>query len=283
MKEKIGIVLAIMVGIIAIFACAPMEDASDSLLNQLEERRALVEKQENEEAEQIAEDYMDSITKKLQCQLKSSELDDVKVDCDKISREEFFNLCDKEEENSDYDFYYLISFSSDSIEDVYHQARESEYSKLNLFDSLIEMGKQKEQVLGENYVYEMEINKKTIRVWYTTDSAIDEVPIISAEGNRYLCEYQYWLQSRNLYINGVFYDSVMTEREKKEPKKSYHIGGPGGYSSSSNRSKYHSDPYGVNDYDDPDNFADEWAEEFGDGNYDDGYEDAYDYWESERD
>lgn len=52
-----------MVGIIAIFACAPMEDASDSLLNQLEERRALVEKQENEEAEQIAEDYMVQLRK----------------------------------------------------------------------------------------------------------------------------------------------------------------------------------------------------------------------------
>ncbi|MCB5921326.1 MAG: hypothetical protein ACLUAP_06935 [Mediterraneibacter faecis] len=48
-------------------------------------------------------------------------------------------------------------------------------------------------------------------------------------------------------------------------------------------SSYHlSDPYGVEDYDDPDDFADEWAEEFGDGSYDDGYEDAYDYWESER-
>lgn len=31
-------------------------------------------------------------------------------------------------------------------------------------------------------------------------------------------------------------------------------------------SSYHlSDPYGVEDYDDPDDFADEWAEEFGDG------------------
>ena len=41
------------------------------------------------------------------------------------------------------------------------------------------------------------------------------------------------------------------------------------------------DSYGVEDYDDPDSFADEWAEEFGDGDYDDGYDDAYDYWEEE--
>ena len=59
-----------------------------------------------------------------------------------------------------HEIYYLISFSSDSIEGVYHQVEESEYCKLNLFDSLIEMEKQKEQVIGNNYVYETEINKK---------------------------------------------------------------------------------------------------------------------------
>ena len=39
------------------------------------------------------------------------------------------------------------------------------------------------------------------------------------------------------------------------------------------------DPYDVEQYNDPDDFADEWAEEFGDGDYDDGYDDAYEYWE----
>ena len=43
------------------------------------------------------------------------------------------------------------------------------------------------------------------------------------------------------------------------------------------------DPYDVEDYDDPDDFAEEWAEEFGDGSYDEGYDDAYDYWEEEYD
>lgn len=43
------------------------------------------------------------------------------------------------------------------------------------------------------------------------------------------------------------------------------------------------DPYDVDDYDDPDDFAEEWAEEFGDDDYDDGYDDAYDYWEEEYD
>ena len=60
----------------------------------------------------------------------------------------------------DMKFIIWYLFSSDSIEGVYHQVEESEYCKLNLFDSLIEMEKQKEQVIGNNYVYETEINKK---------------------------------------------------------------------------------------------------------------------------
>ena len=40
-------------------------------------------------------------------------------------------------------------------------------------------------------------------------------------------------------------------------------------------------PYGVENYDNPDSFAEEMAEEFGDGDFEDGYDDAYDYWEEE--
>ena len=41
--------------------------------------------------------------------------------------------------------------------------------------------------------------------------------------------------------------------------------------------KWNSDPYDVDDYDDPDDFAGEWEDEF-----DDGYDEAYDYWEEEH-
>ncbi len=42
------------------------------------------------------------------------------------------------------------------------------------------------------------------------------------------------------------------------------------------------DPYDVDSFDDPDDFADEWAEEFGDGDFDEGWEDAWDYWWDEQ-
>ncbi len=53
------------------------------------------------------------------------------------------------------------------------------------------------------------------------------------------------------------------------------------YKSDNSNSVKTYDPYDVQDFDDPDDFAEEWAEEFGDGDYDDGYDDAYDYWEDE--
>ena len=59
-------------------------------------------------------------------------------------------------------------------------------------------------------------------------------------------------------------------------------GSTSGHSSGSGSLKK-TDPYDVDDYDNPDDFAEEWAEDFGDGDYDDGYDDAYDYWEEEYD
>lgn len=53
------------------------------------------------------------------------------------------------------------------------------------------------------------------------------------------------------------------------------------YKSGNSNSVKTYDLYDVQDFDDPDDFAEEWAEEFGDGDYDDGYDDAYDYWEDE--
>ena len=49
------------------------------------------------------------------------------------------------------------------------------------------------------------------------------------------------------------------------------------YSSHSSRK----DPYDVDSFSDPDDFADEWADEFADlwdADWEDGYDDAYDYW-----
>ena len=81
------------------------------------------------------------------------------------------------------------------------------------------------------------------------------------------------------------YSSSGTSTKKSSTSGSSSSSGSGRSSSGEKRRSAYSDPYDVNDYDDPDDFAEEWAEEFADfvdGDYDDGYDEAYDYWEENR-
>jgi len=76
-----------------------------------------------------------------------------------------------------------------------------------------------------------------------------------------------------------------TSTKKSSTSGNSSYSGSGKSSSGGKRRSAYSDPYDVNDYDDPDDFAEEWAEEFADfvdGDYDDGYDEAYDYWEENR-
>lgn len=150
-------------------------------------------------------------------------------------------------------------------------------------ESLKEMGYQKESIFNETYDYETTVNEKKIRVWYLVVGAF-EIPIIGTRGSKY--EYSTDFMCKHKYLNiddETVYSEDWTSDKEEQKTSENNYSSPSLGSSSSSHSRYHSDPYDVEDYSDPDDFAEEWAEEFGDGNYDDGYEDAYDYWESERD
>ena len=131
-------------------------------------------------------------------------------------------------------------------------------------ESLKEMGYQKESIFDETYDYETTVNKKTIRVWYLDVGAF-EIPIIGTSGSKY--EYSTDFMCKHKYLNiddETVYseDWISNKEEQKTSENNY--SSPSSGSSSSSHSRYHSDPYDVEDYSDPDDFADEWAEEFGD-------------------
>lgn len=131
-------------------------------------------------------------------------------------------------------------------------------------DSLKEMVHQKESIFNETYGYETTVNKKTIRVWYL-DVGSFEIPIIGTSGSKY--EYSTDFMCKHKYLNiddETVYseDWISNKEEQKTSENNY--SSPSSGSSSSSHSRYHSDPYDVEDYNDPDDFADEWAEEFGD-------------------
>ena len=131
-------------------------------------------------------------------------------------------------------------------------------------DSLKEMVHQKESIFNETYGYETTVNEKKIRVWYL-DVGSFEIPIIGTSGSKY--EYSTDFMCKHKYLNiddETVYseDWISNKEEQKTSENNY--SSPSSGSSSSSHSRYHSDPYDVEDYNDPDDFADEWAEEFGD-------------------
>lgn len=131
-------------------------------------------------------------------------------------------------------------------------------------ESLKEMGYQKESIFDETYDYETTVNEKTIRVWYLDVGAF-EIPIIGTSGSKY--EYSTDFMCKHKYLNiddETVYseDWISNKEEQKTSENNY--SSPSSGSSSSSHSRYHSDPYDVEDYSDPDDFAEEWAEEFGD-------------------
>lgn len=211
-KKKMIKIISVILGVVVfIFICNQVSEILDNRRVRLEVEKDRAERQEKKEADQIAEDYMQALVSELQSRLHSSLLHDVQVNYQKISYEKFKDEFGERDNDADYNYYYVISYTSDSIDQVYSQAKEAG-TMTEFLDSLKEMGHQKESIFDEN-----------------------------------------------------------------------NYSSPSSGSSSSSHSRYHSDPYDVEDYNDPDDFAEEWAEEFGDGSYDDGYDDAYDYWESERD
>ena len=281
-KKIIKIVSAILGVVVFIFICNQVDEILDNRRVRLEVEKDRAERQEKKEADQIAEDYMQALVSELQSRLHSSLLHDVQVNYQKISYEKFKDKFGKRDNDADYNYYYVISYTSDSIDQVYSQAKEAG-TMTEFLESLKEMGYQKESIFDETYDYETTVNEKTIRVWYL-DVGSFEIPIIGTSGLKY--EYSRDFMCKHKYLNiddETVYseDWISNKEEQKISKNNY--SSPSSGSSSSSHSRYHSDPYDVEDYNDPDDFAEEWAEEFGDGNYDDGYDDAYDYWKSERD
>lgn len=282
-KKMSRIVLVILGVIIFIFLCNQLSEFLDNRRVRLEAEKEREARQEKKEAEQIAEDYMQTLTSEIQSKLHSSLLHDVQVNYEKVSYEKFKEEFGKRDNDADYNYYYVISYFSESIDQVYLQAKESG-TMTEFVESLNEMGNQKESVFNETYDYETKINQKTIKVWYLDDGSF-EVPTMGASGSIYQISSDFMMDHIYLRIDDetVYTEDRTSSKEVQEPSGNSSNSSSKFSSSSSSHSRSYSDPYDVEDYDDPDDFAEEWAEEFGDGSYDDGYEDAYDYWESERD
>lgn len=211
-------------------------------------------------------------------------VDDLIVTYDDLTDDIFKKYTSSEEVN--YTYYYAVSYSSESIDQIY-----AEDTQDGSYESFIRLMENEQDVMNEGHApgdhnHDIEYGDQTITVYIGNADRSSAINIKGHQGTEYCLDTSNG-QSK-LLVGGVTVNTVQEEAEPETAESSSNTATAGGRlggdsfdtsTSSGNASTRRTDPYDVYDYDDPDDFADEWAEEFGDGDYDDGYDDAYDYWE----
>lgn len=237
-----------------------------------------LKKQEQRDANRIAKDYVIDYTDSLQSAMSIAPFSDLQAKYRKVTRSEYLygkekKEIDDRESDEEYHYYYIIEYVSASAGEVYEQLTAggsySEYIDLMKQIRRARIKVEDEYKMWE--AYETKINDKKIVVEIKDYVPLNGMTIKGTNGQKYE------VSPETYYTFVLVNDEVVykKEREASEIRRSY----------SKRHKSYHydTDPYDVNDYDNPDDFAEEWANDFGDGDYDDGYDDAYDYWEDNRD
>ena len=247
-----------------------------------EEQKKIAAEQKKVDAK--AEDYIAEYASQLQDKMRLAGVDDLIVTYDDLTDDIFKKYTSSEEVN--YTYYYAVSYSSESIDQIY-----AEDTQDGSYESFIRLMENEQNVMNEghapgNHNHDIEYGDQTITVYIGNADRSSAINIKGHQGTEYCLDTSNG-QSK-LLVGGVTVNAVQEEEEPETAESSSNTSTAGGRlggdsfdtsTSNGNASTRRTDPYDVYDYDDPDDFAEEWAEEFGDGDYDDGYDDAYDYWE----
>lgn len=247
-----------------------------------EEQKKIAAEQKKVDAK--AEDYIEEYASQLQDKMRLAGVDDLIVTYDDLTDDIFKKYTSSEEVN--YTYYYAVSYSSESIDQIY-----AEDTQDGSYESFIRLMENEQNVMNEGHApgdhnHDIEYGDQTIAVYIGNADRSSAINIKGHQGTEYCLDISNG-QSK-LLVGGVTVNAVQEEEEPETAESSSNTSTAGGRlggdsfdtsTSSGNASTRRTGPYDVYDYDDPDDFAEEWAEEFGDGDYDDGYDDAYDYWE----
>ncbi len=172
---------------------------------------------------------------------------------------------------------YIRRLQSDAIDEWYHAQKSP--AKLKLLTRMQEIHSLLSA--GDRYTYTREDGVE-VRIYVQSFSDTD-CRIMTGDGTEYL-HYQHndyeWIDidDETVYFNNGKTSSDSTDGKTGSGSNGSNSSGRGSSSSSGSKHTYsRNDPYNVDDYDDPDDFANDYEDEF------DDYDDAYDYWEEEAD
>lgn len=228
----------------------------------------------------LADQFAERIIANTEELVRKIGLSDFEIKCKDNQYAAFANEFGKYEVEMDrYCYYYHLDLYSDQIADLYETKLKNQKQ-----DELID-------IMYSIYIYANECSKYNkfgwkiipykddyINAYFKHSYPEKSVFIETSTGDQYGFTVDY--MEKRLYVNDEMVYEQIEEPEELPTKPDYIEPTP----KPKNDYKYTGktyDTYGVEDYDNPDDFAEEWAEEFGDGDFDDGYDDAYDYWEEE--
>ena len=288
-KWAMGIIAFAILILVAIWGSMKMvqrEEEQEQAQKKLEEEQKV---KEQKEAEKLASEYMVSYAENLQEDMQDAGLLDLKVTYDTCTRDyfdEYWNIWDYGQD--EYCVYYVLDYYSDSIDSIYE--RETKNGDFQSFIKLLNdecCMKDNRDEGGAYYQHKVTENGKTVLVFIGDENRLNNITI--KKDNL----HQYTLNRDDDDVR-VFVNEELVYRKSEDQNSNAHTSSGGylpntgsGWSSGGNSnsgskgnssSKWNRDPYDVDDYDDPDDFAGEWEDEF-----DDGYDEAYDYWEEEHD
>ena len=288
-KQAMGIIAFAILILVVIWGSMKMvqrEEEQEQAMQKIEEEQKA---KEQKEAEKRASEYIASYAENLQEDIRDVSLLDLKVAYDACTRDyfdEYWNIGDYGQD--EYCAYYVLDYYSDSIDSIYE--RETENGDFQSFVKLLNdicCMKDNRDEGGAYYQHKVKMGEKTVLVFIGDENRVNNITIKKDN------THQYTLNRDDDDVR-VFANDELVYKKSEDQNSNAHTssGGylpntgsgwsSGGTSNSGSKgnssSKWNSDPYDVDEYDDPDDFAGEWEDEF-----DDGYDDAYDYWEEEHD
>lgn len=284
-KRKIavntGCVCLIILFIFGFYQLIQWDNTSRRGQEEAKKQKELDEAEAEEKAYERAKEYMKNYRISLQESMQAAGIEDIRVSYEQYNQSTYSSVYNYWDDDPDYQyFYYELSYYCDSIDSIFEEATQD-----GNYDSFIELMERECKIKDQRPVevdgfYKIFVGDRKYAVKINERDPEGELTISREYGVYYrLAQGE---DGYELYTNrGKIYPKEDME-EDNESKNNAGSGSTSGHSSGSGSLKK-TDPYDVDDYDDPDDFAEEWAEDFGDGDYDDGYDDAYDYWEEEYD
>ncbi len=308
-----GCVCLIFLFIFGFYKWIQWDNTSRREQEEAKEQKELDETAADEKAYEQAKEYMENYRISLQKSMRAAGIEDIRVCYEQYNQRTYSSAYNFLDDDPDYQyFYYELSYYCDSIDSIFEEA-----TKDGNYDPFVELlkgeckVKDQRPVEGDGFYkifvgdrkYAVKINERdpegelTISreygVYYRIVQGEDGYELYTNRGKIYPRDWKRKMDPKNNAVRtpipevltsgvpmGMPADTVRAASTEMpvDPVPAVLLG-----HSSGSGSLKKTDPYDVDDYDDPDDFAEEWAEEFGDGDYDDGYDDAYDYWEEEYD